>query len=554
MQTFFTLGSKVLGFARDLALNYRFGGQGPFLDAWATAQMMPNFFRRLFAEGAFAQAFVPVYGKTRTTEGDAAAAEMASQVLAFVVAVVVGVAILLEVAMPWLMPVLLSAYVKEPQTLATATLMAQLAMPYLICMTLASLFSGVLNTLGRFALSAGAPILLNVCTLVPLLLITDRHMAAIGAAAATTVSGVLQAGLLGWGVRRMGVKLRIHWPAVTKIVRRVIALAIPGAIAGGSMQLNTLVSQMLSGSDAGARAVLYNSDRLYQLPLSLIGVAVGLALVPRLSIHFAKADDAAASQTMDDGVGLSMAFTLPGTIALLVMPFFIIDATVTRGHFTSADAHRTAEVLRQFAWGVPAFVLAKVFTPPFFARQRTKQPMQFAITAVVVNTHSRRLAVVLPADARHRRHDWPWRRHQYRRLGQCGAALRHAGARGCLSPQRPSMGPHPPAGRGLAGDGRLPRRLRLAVSAAQGAPVAQGARSSGGGVRRLRSLRRRRFRSARHYPGRDQGRPAPRTRCDGCSHAESSGLTHSVRARRTCRDACRWSPRPEEQAAPSAVT
>lgn len=386
VQTFFTLGSKVLGFARDLALNYRFGGQGPFLDAWATAQMMPNFFRRLFAEGAFAQAFVPVYGKTRTTEGDTAAAEMASQVLAFVVAVVVGVAILLEVAMPWLMPVLLSAYVKEPQTLATATLMAQLAMPYLICMTLASLFSGVLNTLGRFALSAGAPILLNICTLVPLLLITDRHMAAIGAAAATTISGVLQAALLGWGVRRMGVKLKIHWPAVTKIVRRVVALAIPGAIAGGSMQLNTLVSQMLSGSDAGARAVLYNSDRLYQLPLSLIGVAVGLALVPRLSIHFAKADDAAASQTMDDGVGLSMAFTLPGTIALLIMPFFIIDATVTRGHFTSIDALRTAEVLRQFAWGVPAFVLAKVFTPPFFARQRTKQPMQFAITAVVVNT------------------------------------------------------------------------------------------------------------------------------------------------------------------------
>ena len=386
VQTFFSLSSKVLGFARDLALNYRFGGQGAFMDAWATAQMMPNFFRRLFAEGAFAQAFVPVYGKTRTVEGDAAAAEMASQVLAFMVAVVAGVSIVIEVALPWLMPYLLSAYINQPDKLATATLMAQLAMPYLICMTLASLFSGVLNTLGRFALSAGAPILLNICTLVPVVLIQDQPTAAVAAAAATAVSGLLQAGLLGWGVRRMGVKIELRLPRITAIVARVVALAIPGVIAGGSIQLNTLVSQMLAGSNAGARAVLYNSDRLYQLPLSLIGVAVGLALVPRLSVHFAKSDHKAASEIMDDGVGLSMAFTLPGTVALLLMPFFIIDATQTRGHFTSEDAHRTAEVLRQFAWGVPAFVLAKVFTPPFFARQNTKQPMQYSIAAVILNT------------------------------------------------------------------------------------------------------------------------------------------------------------------------
>lgn len=386
VQTFFTLGSKVLGFARDLALNARFGGQGPFLDAWATAQMMPNFFRRLFAEGAFSQAFVPVYGRTRATEGDAAAADMASQVLAFMVMVVLAVSIALEVAMPWLMPYLLRAYIDDPQTLSTATLMAQLAMPYLICMTLASLFSGVLNTLGQFALSAGAPILLNVCTLIPLLLISDPYWAAIGAAAATTVSGLLQAGLLFWGLRAMGVKLDMRIPALTAVVRRVVVLAIPGVIAGGGMQLNTLVSQVLSGSDEGARGVLYNSDRLYQLPLSLIGVAVGLALVPRLARFFATAEDDAASKTMDDGVVLSMAFTLPGAVALLVMPFFIIDATVGHGRFTVEDGERTAAVLRQFAWGVPAFVLAKVFTPPFFARQRTKQPMQFSITSVIVNT------------------------------------------------------------------------------------------------------------------------------------------------------------------------
>ncbi|MFT3722785.1 MAG: murein biosynthesis integral membrane protein MurJ [Hyphomonadaceae bacterium] len=384
VQTFFTLGSRMLGFVRDLALNYRFGGQGPLMDCWATAQMLPNLFRRLFAEGAFAQGFVPVFAAARATEGADAADRMASQAMAFILSVVALVTIGIEVAMPMIMPFLLSAYVSDPDTLATATLMAQLAMPYLVCMTLASLLSGVLNTLGRFALTAAAPILLNVCTIVPLFLVHDRHLAAEIAASAVTVSGILQTTLLWWGTRKLGVKLRISLPKLTKSVRRMLAIAVPGAIAGGALQVSSLVTQALSGSDAGARSVLYNSDRLYQLPLGLIGVAVGLALVPRLSRHFAENDHAAASKTMDDGIGLSMAFTLPATVALLIIPFFIIDATVTRGAFTSADAARTAEVLRQFAWGVPAFVLAKVFTPPFFARQKSKRPMQFSLVSVLI--------------------------------------------------------------------------------------------------------------------------------------------------------------------------
>jgi putative peptidoglycan lipid II flippase len=155
----------VLGFARDLALNSRFGGQGPLMDCWATAQMLPNLFRRLFAEGAFSQGFVPVFAAARATEGAEAADKMASQAMAFILTIVAIVTIGIEVAMPFIMPLLLSAYLDDPGTLAIATLMAQLAMPYLVFMTLASLLSGVLNTLGRFALTAAAPILLNVCTL-----------------------------------------------------------------------------------------------------------------------------------------------------------------------------------------------------------------------------------------------------------------------------------------------------------------------------------------------------------------------------------------------------
>lgn len=252
-------------------------------------------------------------------------------------------------------------------------------------MTVASLLSGVLNTAGRFALAAGVPIALNICTLAPLLLIReDDRLALLATAAAVTVSGVVQAGLLWWGTRRVGVRLRLRPPRLTPSVKRVLAIAVPGALAGGALQLNSLVSQVLTGSDEGARAVLYNADRLYQLPLGLVGVAIGLALVPRLTRSFVSGDHEEARTTLDEGIGLAMLFTLPAAVALFVAPFFIIDATVTRGEFTSDDARRTADVLRHFAWGVPAFVLAKVLTPPFFARQDTKRPMQYAITAVVV--------------------------------------------------------------------------------------------------------------------------------------------------------------------------
>jgi putative peptidoglycan lipid II flippase len=386
VQASLTLASRVLGFARDLVANAQFGGQGPLMDAFATALMFPNLFRRLFAEGAFAQAFVPIYAKERAENGEESADRIASEAMSFLLLVVAFFCIVAQVAMPWLMPWLLSAYVDDPDVMRIATLMTQLTMPYLACMTLASLLSGVLNTAGRFALSAGVPTLLNVCTIAGLLLAPNPEQAAIWVSVSVTVAGVLQAALLWWGARRIGANIRFGWPKATPAVRKLLLLAIPGALAGGATQINTLVSQFLTGSDEGARATLYNSDRLYQLPLGLIGVAVGLALVPRLARHHAAGETEQAGTAMDDAIGISMALTVPAALAFLIMPFFIIDATVTRGAFTSEDAHRTAEVLRQFAWGVPAFVLAKVFTPPFFARQDTRRPMQYAVTSVIVNT------------------------------------------------------------------------------------------------------------------------------------------------------------------------
>jgi putative peptidoglycan lipid II flippase len=387
VQATLTLGSRLLGFARDMALAARFG-QGPMMDAWATALMLPNLFRRLFAEGAFAQAFVPVYGGVREREGEAAAAATASEALSFMLAIVALFCVAVQVLLPWIMPWLLSAWREDAGVMRAAVTATQLAMPYLACMTAASLLSGVLNTAGRFALSAAVPVFLNLCTLVPLLAPSVVPMSQpdvlLATSAAVTVSGAIQAGLLWWGVRRLGVRLRLGAPRLTPSVKRALALAVPGALAGGAMQVNSVVSQVLTGSDEGARSVLYNADRLYQLPLGLVGVAIGLALVPRLTRAFVTGDHEGGRRTLDEGITLAMAFTLPAALALFVIPFFIIDATVTRGAFTSADAARTADALRQFAWGVPAFVLAKVLTPPFFAREDTRRPMRFALVSVAI--------------------------------------------------------------------------------------------------------------------------------------------------------------------------
>ena len=228
--------------------------------------------------------------------------------------------------------------------------------------------------------------MLNIATLIAFFYWPQPEAAARAAAIAVTIAGVAQAGLLWWAVGRQRVSVKLGLPRLTADVRHILALAIPGVIAGGATQINSLTSQVLTGADEGARTVLYNADRLYQLPLGLVGVAIGLALVPRLAKAFALNDVEGAQKSMDDGVGLSMALTIPAAAALGVMPAFIMEAVFVRGAFTTEDAKRVADVLMHFAWGVPAFVLAKVFTPPFFARQDTKTPMKFALWTVAANT------------------------------------------------------------------------------------------------------------------------------------------------------------------------
>lgn len=385
IQSSLTLTSRILGFLRDILLAAKIGA-GPVGDAFVTALMFPNLFRRIFAEGAFSQAFVPAYARTLEAEGPEAARALAQETLRGLLAATAVLVVAAQLAMPWLMLVIHGGQADEPRGFALAIFLTQITMPYLSFMAMGALLSGVLNAAGRFALSAGAPTLLNLCLIAAALLGEAPAETARLAAIAVTVAGALQLALLWWGVSRQGVRLRLGWPRLTPGLKRVFALAIPGTIAASGSQINIVISQALASFETGAKTWLYYADRLYQLPLGLIGVAVGVAILPRLA-RAARANDARIGQrTMDSGVGLALALTLPAAAALVVAPTALVEGLFARNAFTNADAAQAGKALFHYAWGVPAFVLIKVLAPAFFAREDTKTPMRFALVSVAVNT------------------------------------------------------------------------------------------------------------------------------------------------------------------------
>jgi len=382
-----TLVSRFAGFARDIVISAALGASvGPAADAYNTALNFPNLFRRIFAEGAFAAAFVPAYARTLETEGEAAADKVATDALAAVAFATLALTIVAQLAMPWLMAVINVGFLDDPARFKLAVILTQITMPYLPCMAVAALLSGVLNARGRFIVSGAYPVLLNLIMLVAVVPARGGQVGAAYAASwAVLAAGISQAGLCWWAARRAGADIRPALPRLTPAVKAIIITAIPAAIGNSATQINVFISGNLSSFVAGGRTWLATADRLYQLPLGLVGVAIGIALLPRLSRAVASRDHGQQQASMDEALSLSMALTLPAAAALMAMPYFLIDALFTRGAFLQIDAVNTARALFQFGWGVPAFVLIRILAPAFFARRDTRTPMIFALVSVAVN-------------------------------------------------------------------------------------------------------------------------------------------------------------------------
>ena len=379
-----TIVSRVLGFVRDMLIAAVLGA-GPVADAFFVAFRVPNLFRRLFAEGAFNAAFIPLFAKRLHGEGGKAAARaFAEQALAGLTFILVAVTIVGEIAMPWLMLLLAPGFAADPPKLDLAVLLARIALPYLLCMSLVALYSGVLNALGRFAIAALAPSLLNVVLIIVLLALIafghgDQSIAAMALAWGIAASGVLQVlVVVVVAAAKAGPRLAFRQPRLDQDMGRLLALAAPAIIAGGMAQLTVVLNTVIASLQDRVVSWLYYADRLFQLPLGVIGVAIGVVLLPELSHKLRANDSAAALAAENRSLEMALLLTLPAAVALFVAAHPIVRVLFERGAFSAVDAGATAAMLAALALGLPAFVLIKVFHPSFFAREDTKTPMIFA--------------------------------------------------------------------------------------------------------------------------------------------------------------------------------
>lgn len=383
-----TLVSRIAGFARD-ALMAAVLGAGPAADAFNAAFRFPNLFRRLFAEGAFNSAFVPMFSTALETQGADEARKLASAIMSWLVASILVVTILAEIFMEPIMRVFVPGF-DDPAKFELTVFLTRIMFPYLACMSLMAAYAAILNALGRFFAGAFAPVILNlvnIAALVPLaiLVLEDKAEIAFWVAIATMLGGIAQLAMVYGAIRRAKFVPRIALPRPNAEVRRFWMLAIPAVIAGGITQINILVGTVIASSAEGAISILSYADRLYQLPLGIVGIAIGTVLLPELTRHLSAGRDVEAAQSQDQSLLLAMLLSLPAAAALASIAVPIVRVLFERGAFDPATTVNVAQALVGYAWGLPAFVLIRVLQQGYFARKDTVTPTVFAGISVVAN-------------------------------------------------------------------------------------------------------------------------------------------------------------------------
>ena len=380
-----TLASRVVGFVRDV-LTAQFLGAGPVADAFFVAFRIPNHFRTIFAEGAFNAAFVPSYAALREREGTVRARRFAEDVLALMLGSQVVLLILALLFMPGFVRLLAPGFADEPIRFELAVLFSRITFGYLLCIALVTLFGGILNAENRFSAAAGAPILLNLCLIAALL--ATRWLPSAGHALAWGVlaAGIAQLLLLVVATARQRISLRLRRPRLTGDVRIFLRRLGPAVFGSGAVQIGLFADTIIASFlPAGAISYLYYADRLNQLPLGVIGIAIGTVLLPDLSRRVAAGDEGAAIQAQKRALASSLALTLPCAIGLGLLAEPLMVGLFMRGAFDRAAAHGAAQALMAYAVGLPAFVLVRSLTPGFQGRGDTGTPVRLALIATGFN-------------------------------------------------------------------------------------------------------------------------------------------------------------------------
>lgn len=382
----FTMISRIAGFVRD-TLTATFLGAGVEADAFFVAQRLPNLFRSLFAEGAFSAAFVPLYTAEKERHGDEVAQRFAGEALAILVSILAPFTILIMLAMPWVIRLTAPGFHDEPIKFDLAVHYSTITFPYLLLISITALQSGILNAHGRFGPGALAPVMLNI-VMITALFLANIFKWPIGESLSwgLLVSGGIQAGWLlisCWRARTMIPLIRPHF---SEACRQLFKNIGPGAVGAGATQINLLVATILASLlPTGAVSYLYYADRLNQLPLGIIGIAVATTLLPILSKHETNGNKSAIKHTTSRAIEFCLILGLPATVGLCFAAEPIIQTLFEHGEFTHTDTVQTARALAAYSLCVPAFLLAKVFAARFFSRQNTKTPVKIALICMAAN-------------------------------------------------------------------------------------------------------------------------------------------------------------------------
>ncbi|MEO8802678.1 MAG: murein biosynthesis integral membrane protein MurJ [Rudaea sp.] len=381
-----TMVSRVLGLMRDIAINTVFGATAA-TDAFWVASRIPNFMRRLFAEGSFSTAFVPVFTEVRQTGSHAQLKELTARTMGTLGGVLLIVTALGMIFAPQVAAVFAPGAIDQPQKFALTVDLLRLTFPFLLFVSLTALAAGALNSFSRFALPALTPVILNLCMIAAALWLAPRLGTPILALGwAILAGGILQLLFLLPSLRRLDLLTLPRWgwhhTGVRKIMRLMVPTLFGSSVAQVNLLLDTVIASLLI---TGSQSWLSQSTRFLELPLGVFGVALGTVILPALSRHHVDTDSEGFSRALDWGLRIACLIAFPAMFALLLLAEPLVATLFQHGQFTAFDTHMATLSIMAFSCGLPAYALVKVLLPAFYSRQDTTTPVRAGVIALVVN-------------------------------------------------------------------------------------------------------------------------------------------------------------------------
>ena len=374
-----------MGFIRDI-LFAAILGSGPIADAFILAFRIPNLFRKFFAEGAFSAAFIPLLTEKNEKYGLQSGVAFTSNIASLLLFIIIPLTILSEIFMPSIVNFIAPGFVNDVERLELAVPYASIVFPYLVFIIFTALFASALNTSGRFWSGAAAPVILNVFLIIALIMsIYLEKDAGIIMCWSVLLAGIAQMLLLAWANFKNGLSFSIFFPKIDEDLKIFFKKFIPGAIGSGVTQINLLVASIFASQIPGAISWLYYSDRVAQLPLGIIGIAIGTALLPNLAKRISLGENKEQNLIQEKAILLSLLFALPSAVALYYLSELVITSLFGYGVFIKSDVIATSKALKIYAIAIPAFMMIKVLSPNFFARKDTKTPVLIGTLCAFIN-------------------------------------------------------------------------------------------------------------------------------------------------------------------------